>query len=330
MKISIVIPVFNVELYIKRCLESVTNQSYSEIECILVDDCGNDNSMEIVNHFIDNYNGPVEFVVIHHQKNKGLSAARNAGINISKGEYVFFLDGDDAIMPFCIELLVSLAKRFPTADFVQGNTVQEQGCVPNYCFASKVPDFVDDKQQLNQVIFTIANISSWNRLIKRSFLICNSLLFQEGIVHEDNCWAYFLAKYANAAAFTNKGTYLYYLNSNGIMRSVSKSMISKRLYSCYVISDIIIDDLLKTHESISYQRIQLAQTIISILKLLSHFSLFYWLQFWKYILCKAIYLKKKFTLHRFLFLLAMLPPMCFCIKCKAWYWRLNQYVVSRV
>ena len=330
MKVSIIIPVYNVGPYIERCLESVINQSYSNIECILVDDCGKDDSMETVKNFIDNYNGPVEFIIAYHQTNKGLSAARNTGINISRGEYVFFLDSDDAITPSCIEMLVSLANKYPTVDFVQGNTVQEVDCVPNYCFASHVPEFVDDKQRLYQVIFTIANISSWNRLIKRSFLISNSLFFEEGIVHEDNCWVYFLSKNTKSAAFTNKGTYLYYLNSNSIMTSCSKSSLCKRLDSCYVIADVIIDDLLKTHASNFYQRIHLAGILVNIVKLLSHFSICYWLHFWKYIFCKAIYLRKKFTIYRFLFFTAMLPPMCFFIKWKPWYWRLNQYVVLRI
>lgn len=330
MKISIVIPVYNVEPYIMRCLESVTHQTYTDIECVLVDDCGSDKSMEIASRFIGTYCGPVEFVITRHEKNKGLSAARNTGLNVSRGDYVFFLDSDDAITPECIELMVSLANRFPTADFIQGNTVQEKHCVPNYSFAHKVPVFVGDKLYLSQVIFTIANISSWNRLIKRTFLINNSILFQEGIVHEDNCWAYFLSKYAEAAAFTNKGTYLYFLNSNSIMTSGSKSMMKKRLYSCYAISDIIIDDVLKTGMSNLYQRIHLVHMIMFILKLLSHFSISYWLQFWKYIFCKAIYLRNKITLYRFLFFIAMLPPLCFFIKWKPWYWRLNQYIVSKV
>lgn len=330
MKISIIIPVYNVESYIIRCLESVTNQSYSEIECILVDDCSKDNSMEIANHFIENYHGPVNFVVTHHQTNKGLSAARNTGIHISKGDYVFFLDSDDAITPWCIELLVSLANKYPTADFVQGNTVQEDGCVPNYYFACDVPEYVDNKQLLCKVIFAKANISAWNRLVRRSFIIDHSLFFQEGIVHEDDCWVYFLSKYTKAAAFTNKGTYLYYLNSNSIMTSCSKSSLLKRLDSCYVITDHIIDDIIKTHASNLYQRIHLAHIFVYVLKLLSHFSICYWLQFWKYIFNKAVYLRKRVTFYRFLFLLAMLPPMCFMIKWEALYWRFNQFVVSKV
>ena len=330
MKVSIIIPVYNVGPYIKRCLESVTSQSYSDIECILVDDCGIDDSMEIASLYVDNYNGPIEFVIIHHQNNKGLSAARNTGIKKSKGDYVFFMDSDDAITPRCIELLVSIASKYPTADFVQGNTVQGGDCVPNYSFASQVPDFVNNKQLLYQVIFTKANISAWNRLVKRSFIIDHLLYFQEGIVHEDDCWAYFLSKYAKAAAFTNIGTYLYYMNSNSIMTSCSKSSLRKRMDSCYVIADVIIDDLLKTHTSNLYQRIHLAGILVNIVKLLSHFSICYWLHFWKYIFCKAIYLRKKFTIYRFMFLTAMLPPMCFFIKWKPWYWRLNQYVVSRV
>jgi glycosyltransferase involved in cell wall biosynthesis len=330
MKVSIIIPVYNVGPYIKRCLESVTNQSYSGIECILVDDCGTDNSMEIVRSFIDSYNGAVEFVITRHEKNRGLSAARNTGIIKSQGDYLFFLDSDDAITPMCIEHLVLLANKYQTADFVQGNTVQGIGCVPNYCFAKDVPEFINNKQFLSQVIYTRANISSWNRLIKRSFIISNSLFFQEGIVHEDDCWAYFLAKYSNAAAFTNEGTYWYYLNSNSIMTSSSRSMIRKRLDSCYVISDIIIDDILKEGESNSYQRIHLAHILENIPKLLLHRSALFWFYYWKYLCRKAICLCRFVTLYRLLFLFAMLPPLCFLLKWKTWNWRLNHYIISKV
>ena len=330
MKVSIVIPVYNVAPYIKRCLESVIKQSYTNIECILVDDCGTDNSMELVRIFVESYHGPVKFVITHHEKNRGLAAARNTGIIMSQGEYLFFLDSDDAITPLCLEHLTLLADKYPMADFVQGNTVQMKGCVPDYCFAKDVPEFIENKQFLSQVIYTRANISSWNRLLKRSFIIDNSLYFHEGIVHEDDCWSYFLAKYVKAAAFTNEGTYLYYLNSNSIMTSTSKSMIQKRLKSCYVISDIIIDDIIKTGESSSYQRIHLAHILENIPILLAHSSSVSWFFYWKYLCRKAIYLIGYATIYRSLFFLAMLPPFCFFVKWKTWKWRLNHYVISKV
>ena len=111
-KVSIIIPVYNVELYIAECLQSVMNQTYQgQLECIVVDDCGTDRSMEIVARMIAGYDGPIEFRVLHHEKNMGLSCARNTGIDAVTGDYVFFLDSDDWISYDCIDYLVSLVNK---------------------------------------------------------------------------------------------------------------------------------------------------------------------------------------------------------------------------
>ena len=86
MKISIVIPVYNVAPYIKDCLHSVMVQSWQDnLECILVDDCGKDNSMQLVEERLQTYKGKIDFRIIRHQHNRGLSAARNTGIDIREG-----------------------------------------------------------------------------------------------------------------------------------------------------------------------------------------------------------------------------------------------------
>ena len=81
MKISIIVPVYNVAPYIAACLQSVMHQTCQDaLECILVDDCGTDNSMEVVGEMLQSYEGPIGFKVVHHTENRGLSAARNTGM----------------------------------------------------------------------------------------------------------------------------------------------------------------------------------------------------------------------------------------------------------
>ena len=127
-KVSIIIPVYNVELYILKCLESVAAQTMSEgVECILVDDCGKDNSVRIAEDFIRCYQGNIEFVLLHHEHNGGLSAARNTGVRAAKGEYVYFLDSDDEIMPNCMELLYSRVEKYGTVDLVVSPLCEERG-----------------------------------------------------------------------------------------------------------------------------------------------------------------------------------------------------------
>ena len=108
MKISIVIPVYNVSNYIERCLRSVINQIYNgEIECIIVDDASPDNSINICESIIKQYNGNIHFHIIHHKTNMGLSSARNTGTKNATGQFIFYLDSDDFISPNCIENNIS-------------------------------------------------------------------------------------------------------------------------------------------------------------------------------------------------------------------------------
>ena len=114
--VSIIIPIYNVEKYVAECLNSVISQTYdhSKIECILVDDCTPDKSMDVVNKIIGEYNGEMTFITRRHKENKGLSAARNTGISIATGEYLYFLDSDDYIYPNSLELLMEgVEKNIP-------------------------------------------------------------------------------------------------------------------------------------------------------------------------------------------------------------------------
>ncbi len=104
--VSIIIPVYNVSDYIDECLESVVNQSYQDLQVIIVDDCGSDDSMSKIEKFIESYKGPVSFIILHHTSNRGQSAARNSGMDAATGEYIFFLDGDDYIYNYSIEILI--------------------------------------------------------------------------------------------------------------------------------------------------------------------------------------------------------------------------------
>ena len=92
MKISIIIPIYNVAPYVERCLYSALNQSYEDIELVLVDDCGTDNSMNIVSEVVEKYVGNKKILLFKHEHNLGLSAARNTGIKNATGDYLLFLD----------------------------------------------------------------------------------------------------------------------------------------------------------------------------------------------------------------------------------------------
>jgi len=106
--ISIIIPVYNVEPYIAECVESVMRQTYTgPMECIIVDDCGTDKSIEIVKQLITEYKGPIDFRIQHHEHNRGLAVARNTDTDAATGDYIYYLDSDDWVEPNIVELLVT-------------------------------------------------------------------------------------------------------------------------------------------------------------------------------------------------------------------------------
>ena len=222
-KISIIIPVYNVEQYIEECLQSVANQTMTEgIECIIVDDCGPDNSVAIAKQFIDSYHGDIRFTFIQREKNGGLSAARNTGIEAATGEYVYFLDSDDTIVPECMKLMYGLVEKYGNVDLVQGSfyeSEEEKKTTSQY----KLPEYTEDKRQIKTFLLRFEGdiVGAQSRLVRREFLIKHKLFFRQGIIHEDNYWTFFLAKHVNSMAFCPARTYYHRYNPNSITGNIN-------------------------------------------------------------------------------------------------------------
>ena len=234
-RISIVVPIYNVEPYILECLESVANQKNANgIECILVDDCGKDKSMEIAEQFVCSYNGPIHFSVIHHEQNMGLSEARNSGIKVAQGEYIFFLDSDDTIVPDCMELLWSYIQKYGKVDIVQGSFYNTPSRIYTKSPLNMHP-YCNEKAIIKRFYLQYLTIVilAQGRLINVDFLKRNHLFFKPGIIHEDNHWTFFMAKYANTMAFCNVGTYYHRYNPNSITGNVNVNNENKA-YKCLI------------------------------------------------------------------------------------------------
>ena len=216
MKISIIIPVYNVEPYIEDCLKSVAEQTYKgDIECIIVDDCTPDGSCAIIEHFINEYNGSIDFKLLHHTVNRGLSAARNTGIDAAAGEYIYFLDSDDEITPECIELLTKPLKN-NKYDFVIGNyeTVGSDAQFP--------PLLLEEGSTANNSLIRtlyFANkwyMMAWNKLCNLDYIRMEKLYFKEGLINEDELWSFQLACTAQSMYVIDKCTYTYKIRTNSI------------------------------------------------------------------------------------------------------------------
>ena len=214
--VSIIIPIYNVEQYITVCLQSVGAQTYTDYEVILVDDCGTDNTMNLVEKFInDNINvKDNRWRVIRQEKNMGPSAARNLGVASAKGEYIFFLDSDDTLMPDCLEQLLKTAK-LSSADITVGNykMIGEDKWIPRFNCGDKTYTYDAFYDFLNGNYYLMV----WNKLVKRDILERNHISFPIGIHHgEDAAWSFSLACVANKVAYVFDETYNYYVRKNGL------------------------------------------------------------------------------------------------------------------
>lgn len=217
--ISVVIPVFRVENYILRCIDSVANQSFKDFEIILVDDCGGDNSINTAVRHLNLVHPSIKYSVIRHDKNSGLSVARNTGIANSSGEFIYFLDGDDSITENCLESLVNATNE--NCDIVIAN-ITKRGCNGDSNFTN-----YDDRTLMtsDDIINAFINREiAWNavnRLIRKSFFLDHKIFFTPGLTSEDLLWNFETLPFLEKITTIHDFTYIYYSNPNSIMTSTA-------------------------------------------------------------------------------------------------------------
>lgn len=328
MIVSIIIPVYNASKYLVRCLNSVKSQTFQDIECILVDDCGKDDSVAIAKQYIQDYHGTIVFRLIHHERNSGAATARNTGIRAANGNFLFFLDSDDELVPECIEKLYNLFEKYPDIDFAQGNTLSEDKCISSYGFPHNMPEYTNDQMTLYRILLSETTTVPWNRLIKRDFVLQNNLLFPEGYFTEDMFWCYFVAKHVHAAAFTNDGLYIYYINEGSMMTSPANHIkwFTSRLWTSWR----YLEDM-EQYGANKYQRQYLAINLLSCLPELKALkSIKQWFRFWKEAISIAWAAKSHTNWNRCLYLICLLPPTCFFAVRNNIRWRIQQRIITKV
>ncbi len=209
-EISIIVPVYNVEDYLGRCLDSILNQSFKDIEIIVVNDGSTDNSGIIC----DNYSKKNSIIKVIHKKNGGLSSARNRGLEVAQGKYIGFVDSDDWIDKYMYEKLYNLCED-RNADIG----------ICNF-FRNESNRNVDD-----EVITELNNINGIRELFKGNlyrFSACNKLFkkscftnitFPEGRVHEDLSTTYKVFANADKVVHTKYRGYFYFIRENSILTS---------------------------------------------------------------------------------------------------------------
>ncbi|HHX70059.1 MAG TPA: glycosyltransferase [Gallicola sp.] len=183
MKISIIVPVYNVKAYIDRCLESLIRQAYKDIEIILIDDGSTDGSSEICDTYASSY----KHISVIHKENEGLSEARNTGVRVASGDYILFVDSDDYIDEnTCLYFHSKLGNR--DADIIVGNMrVVNNSEVRhmNHTIQDSEKTWLGLEYLKSELKNKTMHMAAVLCLYKRKFLIENDLFFEYGILHED-------------------------------------------------------------------------------------------------------------------------------------------------
>lgn len=237
MKISIIIPVYNVEDYLRDCLNSVLAQTYTDFEVICVNDGSKDGSLKILKEYASKY---PQFNLID-QENKGLSGARNTGVKAATGDYIFFLDSDDWIEPYSLERLVAA---------IEGEDL--------VCFNGR-RYFEDGKIEEADTGVTENGLSGWDyykkyalvsrkfhfvctvlRLYRRQFLIDNSLWFKEGIYHEDNLFTPIVCYYAHTVKVIPDCLYVYRIRSGSITQNITVQNVRDMVIVSNLLADFFV------------------------------------------------------------------------------------------
>ena len=223
-KVSVIVPFYNVEGYIEKCLETLVNQTLEDIEIILVNDGSKDRSIEIVNKFLEAY--PDKLVYLE-KENGGLSDARNYAIPYAKGEYIAFLDSDDYVEKDMYQKMYELAKK-ENSDMVECDFYWEY---PDKLKKDVGVIYNGKKEMLEKV-----RVVAWNKLIRREILEKTEVKFPKGYRYEDVEFTYKLVPFIEKVSFLKKPC-VHYIQREG---SISNSQ-NERTKEIFDVLDHVID-----------------------------------------------------------------------------------------
>lgn len=218
--ISIIVPVYNVEEYLEKCIDSILNQTYKNLEIILIDDGSSDNSANIC----DQYEKKDSRVKVIHKKNSGMSDARNTGMKIANGEYIGFVDSDDYIKQDMIENLYNLLKKNKADISICAYELLDKNKKPSAKLNGKIYSFnnIDAIQELLKSKLITSHC--WNKLYKKQ--LWETIQFPIGRKFEDMAVMHLVFEKAKKIVYKNEIGYYYIKRSNSIMKSISDTLVN--------------------------------------------------------------------------------------------------------
>ena len=262
--VSIIVPVYNVEPWLNKCIDSLISQSYKNTEILLINDGSTDRSGEIC----DEYSRTDSRIKVIHISNNGQSVARNKGLDISKGEYVLFVDSDDYLCDReIIEKFVNILNN-SKCDFIytsycrfnDGNENEITEILPINLTNKDIENKLGKNILSDLIIQNSFHHAPYLKVCRRDFILKNNLYFREGYYHEDVEWSFKVFYYAKKIVIYNEPWYKRRMRDNSTITSKDEKSICKKLCDRLIISNelikffeeqnasnIIIDDLVRMY-----------------------------------------------------------------------------------
>lgn len=211
--VTIIIPIYNTKKYLRQCLKSVVSQTYANIEIIIINDASTDNSLAIIKKYMKYY---PNIILINNDKNIGVSASRNIGLNLSKGDYIYFLDSDDYIQKNAIEKMVTLARKY-NCSLVEAS------------YKKVITNHTRKRKSISESILINVNENKdfiqnhlgmvWNKLYKKELI--QNLRFPKNLRYEDNAFIYPLLTKTDKVVVTTEVLYFYRIHLKSFMLKAS-------------------------------------------------------------------------------------------------------------
>ena len=229
MKVSVIIPIYKVEAFIERCATTLMEQTLQEVEYIFVDDATPDRSIRILEEVVARYperKGQVR--IVHHEKNKGLPAARNTGLTLATGEYIFHCDSDDYVEPTMLEELYHTAKT-QDADIVWCDWYLTFAENERYM---KQPCFSTPMEALKAMLSGGMKFNVWNKLVRRPLYTDNGIEFPSGYGMGEDMTMMMIFAHAQKVAYVPKAYYHYVkTNTNAFSQTYSERHMQELRYN---------------------------------------------------------------------------------------------------
>lgn len=217
VRLSVIIPVFGIENFIERCARSLMSQTLKRgVEFIFVDDKTPDGSVAIIEHALSEYpNRAGQVTILHHTRNKGLPAARNTGLAVAQGDYVYHFDGDDFAEPELLEHMLKTAED-NDADYVWADWLLTYEHTDRFM---PQPDFESPEDALKGILTGKMKYNVWNKIVKRSLYTQNSISFPNGYGMGEDMTMIKLLACASKVAHCDYAGYHYVRTNAGAMTS---------------------------------------------------------------------------------------------------------------